>query len=81
MTPLNADNEHLFLAKSTNSQRKPSNHYQLSCIDLSFLKVKNPSFESTSVFPALHTPGGGGGHLGIFWVGMCRPGIQIGTPF
>ena len=28
-------------------------------------------------------PGGGsgGGHLGIFWVGMCRPGLQIGTPF
>ena len=25
--------------------------------------------------------GGGGGHLGIFWVGMCRPGLQIGTPF
>ena len=24
---------------------------------------------------------GGGGHLGIFWVGMCRPGLQIGTPF
>ena len=23
----------------------------------------------------------GGGPLGIFWVGMCRPGIQIGTPF
>ena len=23
---------------------------------------------------------GGGGHLGIFWVGMCRPGLQIGTP-
>ena len=22
-----------------------------------------------------------GGHLGIFWVGMCRPGLQIGTPF
>ena len=21
------------------------------------------------------------GHLGIFWVGMCRPGLQIGTPF
>ena len=19
--------------------------------------------------------GGGGGHLGIFWVGMCRPGL------
>ena len=25
--------------------------------------------------------GGGGGHLGIFWVGMCRPRLQIGTPF
>ena len=24
---------------------------------------------------------GGGGHLGIIWVGMCRPGLQIGTPF
>ena len=24
---------------------------------------------------------GGGGHLGIFWVGMCRPGLQIGTLF
>ena len=22
-----------------------------------------------------------GGHLGIFWVGMCRPGLQIGAPF
>ena len=25
--------------------------------------------------------GRGGGHLGIFGVGMCRPGLQIGTPF
>ena len=24
---------------------------------------------------------GGGGHSGIFWVGMCRPGLLIGTPF
>ena len=23
----------------------------------------------------------GGGRLGIFWVGMCRPGLQIGTLF
>ena len=23
----------------------------------------------------------GGGHLGIFWVGMCRPGLETGTPF
>ena len=22
-----------------------------------------------------------GGHLGIFWVGMCGPGLQIGTLF
>ena len=22
-------------------------------------------------------PGGKGGHLGILWVGMCRPGLQI----
>ena len=22
-----------------------------------------------------------GGRLGIFWVGMCRPGLQIGTLF
>ena len=22
-----------------------------------------------------------GEHLGIFWVGMCRPELQIGTPF
>ena len=25
--------------------------------------------------------GRGGGHLDIFWVGMCRPGLQTGTPF
>ena len=23
----------------------------------------------------------GGGHFGIFRVGMCHPGLQIGTPF
>ena len=27
-------------------------------------------------------PGGEGRrHFGIFWVDMCRPGLQIGTPF
>ena len=26
-------------------------------------------------------PPGGGEHLGNCWVGMCRPGLQIGTPF
>ena len=25
--------------------------------------------------------GGGGAHSGIFWVGMCRLALQIGTPF
>ena len=25
--------------------------------------------------------GRGEGHLGIFWVGMCRPGLQIGSLF
>ena len=29
----------------------------------------------------LLTSGGGGGHMGIFWVGMCRQELQIGTPF
>ena len=24
---------------------------------------------------------GGGGTWVIFWVGMCLPGLQIGTPF
>ena len=28
-----------------------------------------------------HVFPGGGGPLSIFWVGMCRPGLQIGTPF
>ena len=27
----------------------------------------------------ISTPGGG--HLGILWVRMCRPGLKIGTPF
>ena len=29
-----------------------------------------------------NSPGGrGGGDLGMFWVGMCRPGLQIWTRF
>ena len=31
--------------------------------------------------PVAPRGGGGGGHLGIFWVGMCRPRLQIVTPF
>ena len=37
------------------------------------------SFESSE---SVQEPrGGGGGYSGIFWVGMCRPGLQIWTPF
>ena len=36
------------------------------------------SLDSLAIIPL---GGGGVGHLGIFWVGMCRPGLQIGTPF
>ena len=47
-------------------------------------------FSSGEVAVSSPRPGGGGRHLGIFWVGMCRPGpgaygllpgLQIGTPF
>ena len=35
---------------------------------------QHPAWVITPVKPL------GEGHLGIFWVGMCRPGLQIGTP-
>ena len=47
-------------------------------------------FSSGEVAVSSPRPGGGGGHLGIFWVSMCGPGpgaygllpgLQIGTPF
>ena len=50
---LNADNGHFFLAQSTDSHRKSTSlmqtlDYQLcAVIDLSFLKVKRPSVDST----------------------------------
>ena len=37
------------------------------------------SLDSLAIIPL--GEGGGVGHLGIFGVGMCRPGLQIGTPF
>ena len=63
------------------------------CMDILFnSKRHGNSFMQNSV--ALHyfkmrlsgaicllTSGGGWGHLGIFWVGMCRLELQIGTPF
>ena len=62
-TPINADNGHLFLAQSTDSHSKLTSktlHYQLCVIiliDLSFLKVKKPSFDSMLMFPALQYTG------------------------
>ena len=55
-----ADNGHIFLAQSTDSQRKSNSligtlHCQLrAVISLSFLKVrKRPSSDSIPMFPAL----------------------------
>ena len=44
------------------------------------LSPKTPSRRLSNRF-GLSGARGGGGHLGIFWVSMCRPGLQIGTPF
>ena len=30
---------------------------------------------------SIDNPGGVGGTWVFFWAGMCRPGLQIGTPF
>ena len=60
--------------------------YERACVfSSSFFPIPVPMMlKRTFVFTLaqrgfLHP--GGGGHLGIFWVGMCRPGLQIGTPF
>ena len=42
--------------------------------------TRPPLTEEWWLSQSAHFPPGGG-HLGIFWVGMCRPGLQIGTPF
>ena len=34
--------------------------------------------ETKEIFAGSTIPRGGGG---LIWVGMCRPGLQIGTPF
>ena len=41
-------------------------------------KAKDAAWEHSETMSLYPPPGG---HLGIFWVGMCRPGLQIGTPF
>ena len=39
------------------------------------------SLTKTSPTDVCIRPGGGGGPLGGFWVGLCPPGLQIGPPF
>ena len=47
-----------------------------------YLKVfKYINLLDTEILAHVFPGGGGGEHLSIFWVGMCRPGLQIGTPF
>ena len=48
-----------------------------------FIKPPKPigSFFSVKGLNPGEISRGEGDHLGIFWVGMCRPGLQIGTPF
>ena len=42
--------------------------------------IRSRSARRRFVAKVMRKPGGGG-ELGIFWAGMCRPGLQIGTPF
>ena len=51
--------------------------YELNVIEFGTAAV---AFETKSSYCRV-APGGGEGHLGTFWVGMCRPGLQIGTLF
>ena len=53
--------------------------YSLSLGKLtSHQKKMNLNIVMSATSKGHHAPGG---HLGIFWVGMCRPELQIGTPF
>ena len=45
----------------------------------SLRRVCDMTTQNNVSVPQMLLPGGGGGHLGIFWVDMCRPGLQIGT--
>ena len=42
---------------------------------------RKPENEIKPLFKFKVNSGGGGGHLSIFWVGMCRTGLLFGTPF
>ena len=44
-------------------------------------KAEKKLFKVRSVDPDCPLSTRGGGHSGIFWVGMCRTKLQIGTPF
>ena len=41
---------------------------------------KEDTYHFVTVWPSGKSAGCPGG-LGIFWVGMCRPQLQIGPPF
>ena len=50
-------------------------------INTIFMIIVNITTIITSLKTSFAKVPGGGGHLGIYWVGMCHPGLQIGTPF
>ena len=68
--PCYISNEHRRAVDKTNIKSKPttvSEHF------LSHSNHSHTDMQSDAVNPR-------GGHLGIFWVGMGRPELQIGTP-
>ena len=64
----------MFLQRPENINFKWGSRYNTKALPQPSLRYREASAEERD------TPGGGG-HLGIFWVDMCRPGLQIGTPF
>ena len=67
-------------AEEMSSYESEDNQVVISQVgnEISTLKINTRVyvFRTTSI-----TISSGGGALGYFWVGMCRPGLQIGTLF
>ena len=60
------------------NSKRHGNSFMQNSVALHYFKIR------LSGAICLLTSGGGGGvgcHMGIFWVGMCRLELQIGTPF
>ena len=55
---------------SSGEKFKKELRHQGKIIDTSQLSIN-----LTQLITHIGLPPGGGGHLGIFWVGMCRPGL------